>query len=185
MRILRVALLGVALSLAGASVSLAEVVYSKAGEAIFQFEPPSGWKLKKGPNFHLKEAQPGMSDPPPILSLRPKGQGDSMWVGLWSPDKAHSIREFGNRLKGLRSRIMTKSHVTYVDRREINGLPVGIWAATGQREGKWYDLAFAAVQVSPDDLAVVAFIGERADFDRYEKELSDMLATVRPAGEAK
>lgn len=185
MRMLRVALLGMAMTLAGAGLSFAEVIYSKAGQAIFQFEPPAGWKVNKGKTYRPSSAPEGTSELPPVLSLRPKGTGDSMWVGLWSPDKAHSINEFGTRLKGLRSRLMAKSKVTYTDRREINGLPVGIWAATGWREGKWYDLAFAAVQVSPDELAVVAFIGERADFDRYEKELSDMLATVRPAGEAK
>ncbi|MCF1707340.1 hypothetical protein L0V05_00785 [Tabrizicola sp. J26] len=184
MRILRVALIGLAVVVASTSLSLAEVVYSKGGEAVYQFDPPKGWKLRKG-TYRLDPAPAGMSETPPIYSLRPKHTGDSMWVGTWSPDHASTIKEFGAKLKGLRGRLMSKSHVTYTDKRVINGLPVGIWAATGMREGKWYDLAFAAVQIQPDELAVVAFIGERADFDRYEKELSDMLATVRPAGEAK
>ena len=43
---------------------------------------------------------------------------------------------------------------------------------------------FAAVQLKPDRLAGICFIGQPAVFDRWEADLSDMLATVRlPSGE--
>ena len=70
--------------------------------------------------------------------------------------------------------------VTYRDERVVNGRKVNIVAGKGRRNGLDMDIVFAAVQLTPDRLAVVTFIGEPEVFDRWEADLSDMLATVRP-----
>jgi hypothetical protein len=103
-----------------------------------------------------------------------------MWTGLWVPTRATTIDEFAVLLRTLRPRLLSNTRVTYRDDRVVNGRQVRIVAGTGRRGGRLFDVAFAAVQLTPDRLAVVAFIGEPDVFDRHEVALSDMLATIRP-----
>ncbi len=108
-----------------------------------------------------------------------------MWTGLWVPANARNAEEFAKLVRSLRLKMLENVRVTYRDERVVNGRKINLVAGRGQRNGIDMDVVFASVQLTDDRLAVVTFIGEPQVFDRWEADLSDMLATLRlPEGAA-
>lgn len=178
-------LLAVLWLLAAMTVASADEIYSAQGKALFRFEPPPGWTVMRGSDPRQGDMPAAVPPAPRVYSIRPPDESGVMWTGLWVPTRAKTIYEFTKLLKTLRPRLLSNTRVTFRDDRMVNGRQVRIVAGTGVRKGTRLDVAFAAVQLTPDRLAIVAFIGEPEVFDRYEVALSDMLATVRPVEASK
>lgn len=181
MKHLRTFLLLASLSL-GPTVAVADAVtYTQGGRALFVFDIPDGWRVTRGIDISPEQMPEGLPPSPRVYSIRPPDEPGLMWTGLWVPANARNAEEFGRLVRSLRPRMLENVRVTYRDERVVDGRKVNIVAGTGRRNGLELDIVFAAVQLAPDQLAVVTFIGEPQVFDRWEADLSDMLATVRPA----
>jgi hypothetical protein len=169
-----------AVFLSAASAGAVEVTYAQGGRALFVFDVPSGWKVTKGIDIPAAQMPEGLPPSPRVYSIRPPDEVGVMWTGLWVPANARNAKEFSDLVRSLRLKMLENVHVTYRDERVVNGRKVNLVAGRGQRNGMDLDIVFAAVQLTPDRLAVVTFIGEPQVFDRWEADLSDMLATLRP-----
>jgi hypothetical protein len=172
--------IGLFMLVATTSLAIADEIYTSQGSGLFRFDPPAGWIVTKGADPRPADMPDGRPPAPRVYSVRPPDETGVMWTGLWVPTRATTIDEFAVLLRTLRPRLLSNTRVTYRDDRVVNGRQVRIVAGTGRRGGRLFDVAFAAVQLTPDRLAVVAFIGEPDVFDRHEVALSDMLATIRP-----
>ncbi len=170
----------VALLLSAASAGAVEITYTQGGRALFKFDVPEGWRVTKGVDISPKQTPEGLPPSPRIYSVRPPGEPGVMWTGLWVPANASNAKEFAALVRSLRLKMLENARVTYRDERIVNGRKVNLVAGRGQRNGIDLDIVFAAVQLTPDQLAVVTFIGEPQVFDRWEADLSDMLAILRP-----
>jgi hypothetical protein len=178
---LRILLFMATLFLSAASAGAVEVTYAQGGRALFVFDVPSGWQVTKGIDIPAAQMPEGLPPSPRVYSIRPPDEAGVMWTGLWVPANARNAEEFSDLVRSLRLKMLQNVRVTYRDERVVNGRKVNVVAGRGQRNGKDLDIVFAAVQLTPDRLAVVTFIGEPQVFDRWEADLSDMLATLRPA----
>ena len=169
-----------ALLLSAASAGANDVTYTQGGRALFVFDVPEGWRVTRGIDISPQQMPEGLPPSPRVYSIRPPNEAGVMWTGLWVPANARNAREFSDLVRSLRLRILEGVRVTYRDERVVNGRKVSLVAGQGRRNGLDLDIVFAAVQLTPDRLAVVTFIGEPQVFDRWEADLSDMLATLRP-----
>jgi hypothetical protein len=181
MKHIRSFLLLAALLLGAASAGADAITYTQGGRALFVFDIPEGWRVTKGIDISPEQMPEGLPPSPRVYSLRPPDEPGLMWTGLWVPANARNAKEFAALVRSLRLKMLENVRVTYRDERVVNGRKVNLVAGQGRRNGLEMDIVFAAVQLAPDRLAVVTFIGEPRVFDRWEADLSDMLATVRPA----
>lgn len=165
----------------GGSALAADTVYSLHGHPVMKFAMPQGWSLTKGVDVGLARTPNARPPSPRVYSIRPRDAEGVMWTGLWVPEWARNASEFAAYVKKLRPKLLKHVTVTYRTKRVVNGRRITIAAGHGTRNGVKLDIVFAGVQIAPDTLAVVCFIGEPQLFDRYETDLSDMLATVRSA----
>ena len=170
-----------AVLLGATSAAADEVTYTQGGRALLVFDAPDGWRLTKGIDISPEQMPEGLPPSPRVYSIRPPDEPGLMWTGLWVPANAGNAQEFAALVRSLRLKMLENVRVTYRDERVVNGRKLNIVAGQGRRNGLDLDIVFAAVQLAPGRLAVVTFIGEPQVFDRWEADLSDMLATVRPA----
>jgi hypothetical protein len=173
-----------AILLAAVSAGAAEITYTSGGQALLKFDVPDGWKVTRGGDIPLEQMPEGLKPSPRVYSIRPPDEMGLMWTGIWVPSNARNAKEFATLVRSLPFRLLEGVRITYRDERVVNGKKVTLVAGQGRRYGTDLDIVFAAVQLKPDRLAVICFIGQPAVFDRWEADLSDMLATVRlPSGE--
>lgn len=176
---IRAFLLLVAALLMATSAGAVEVTYTQGGQALLKFDVPEKWKVTRGSDISLGQMPDGIQPSPRVYSIRPPGEEGVMWTGLWVPSNARNAKEFAALVKSLRIKMLEGVRVTYRDERVVNGRKVTLVAGQGRRYGIDLDIVFAAVQLTPDRLAVICFVGEPGVFDRWEADLSDMLATIR------
>ncbi len=171
-----------ALILFAPQASAETVDYVARDAPLFRFDVPDGWAWRDG-YAAPSGATPGGAPPGPrIISVRPPGEGQVMWTGLWSPDGVADLEAARIYLGRVIPRELETPEITYRDARKVNGRPAYVFSGNAMRNGRGFDFVFAVVQVAPDRVAVVAFIGEPGIFDRNETALRDMLNSVRPIG---
>jgi hypothetical protein len=169
----------------GQTASAATVEYVSQGAAIFRFDVPEDWQFRVGPDMPAAEMPEGMSPAPRVISVRPPGEDGVLWTGLWSPPGVQDFGEARDYLRRLGPRLLDDPQVGYTDERSVDGRPARIFSGTGTRTGRAFDFVFAAVQITPDRIAIAAFIGEPGIFDRYEAQLVDLLDSLEPAEAAR
>ena len=165
----------------GVQAAFADTVeYVSQGIPIFRFDVPDDWQFRIGPDVPVAAMPEGTSPAPRVISVRPPGEESVMWTGLWSPPGVEDFTEARDYLRRLGPRLLDDPQVGYRDERMVNGNPARVFSGVGSRLGRDFDFVFAVVQIVPGRIAVAAFIGEPAIFDRYEAQLVDLLDSVEP-----
>ena len=171
---------GLMVLLLAPTASARTVEYVSQGIPLFRFEVPEDWQFRVGPDVPAAEMPQGLTPAPRVISVRPPGEEGVMWTGLWSPPDVSNFADARTYLRRLGPRLLDEPEVGYRDARSVNGRPARVFSGTGSRMGRAFDFVFAVVQISPDRVAVAAFIGEPGVFDRHKSELVDLLNSVEP-----
>lgn len=154
-----------------------EVSFVTDGGALFNFDAPEGWLVRDG--FESTRGRPeGVRPEAQLISLLPPEEELIMWTGLWAPPDVRSFAEARAYLGKAVPRLLEAPESTYNDSRTIGGMPARVWSGVGFRDGRDMDFSFAAIQIARERIALVAFIGEPAAWDRHEASLIAVLNSI-------
>jgi hypothetical protein len=165
---------------AGAGVT---VTYETQGRELFSFSVPDDWQVLTG--FEVPPAaMPGGESPMArIVSVSPVDSGLVMWTGLWAPPKVSRLADAPEYVRRVAPRLLAEVEVTFREEREINGLQARVVSGTGFRDGRDFDFALVAIQITRDRVALAAFIGEPEAHDRYERALIGIVNSITSRGD--
>ena len=154
-----------------------EVSFVTDGGALFTFDAPEGWLVRDG--FESTRGRPeGVRPEAQLISLLPPEEELIMWTGLWAPPDVRSFAEARAYLGKAVPRLLEAPESTYNDRRTIGGKPARVWSGVGFRDGRDMDFSIAAIQIARERIALVAFIGEPAAWDRHDATLIAVLNSI-------
>lgn len=160
-------------TLAGISVT-----YETKGQDLFQFEAPDGWEIRSGKDFQETGQKLKKMPDARIVSLVPPKSEYVMWTGFWAPEKLTDLEAAKTYIAGVAPKILPNANVTFQENRSLNGLQAYIASGSGDREGRSFDFAIIAVQISASRVVIAAFIGEPEAYDRYEKTLILLMNSI-------
>ncbi|WP_424928491.1 hypothetical protein [Amaricoccus tamworthensis] len=160
------------------SVQAEEFVYETRGANLFSFDVPDGWEVLEGVEVPEAQAADGTPLSPKVVSIRPPDEEGVMWTGFWSPVRLSSISGAKSWMERVIPYLLAEPENLYYDRRTVGGKPTRFYSGQGVRDGRDFDYAFAIIQISPDHVAVAAFIGEPDAYDRHEQELIGVLRSI-------
>ncbi len=160
------------------SAQAEEFVYQTRGTDLFSFDVPDGWEILDGFELPQGELVDGDVPSPKVVSIRPPEEVGVMWTGFWSPVRLSNISGAKPWMERVIPYLLAAPENLYYDRRTVGGKPTRFYSGQGVRGGRDFDYAFAIIQISPDRVAVAAFIGEPDAYDRHEQELIGVLRSI-------
>jgi len=159
------------------------VTYETQGRELFSFSVPDDWQVLTGFEVSPSAVPEGESPMARIVSVLPVGIELVMWTGLWAPPEVHRLEDAPDYVRRVAPRLLAEVEITFREEREVNGMPARAVSGTGVRDGREFDFALIAIQVTRDRVVLAAFIGEPEAHDRYEGALIAILNSITSQGD--
>jgi hypothetical protein len=159
------------------------VTYETQGRELFSFSVPDEWQVLTGFEVPPSAVPDDESPMARIVSVLPVDSELVMWTGLWAPPDVHRLEDAPDYVHRVAPRLLAEVQITFREEREVNGLPARVVSGIGARDGREFDFALVAIQVTRDRVVLAAFIGEPEAHDRYEGALIAILNSITSQGD--
>ena len=174
------------LTLAPTSVEAKTFETKNVEEGDYTFEYPNNWKSEKLNRFHSFDARVVLGNNDAQMNFESGSPFEYLIFDLNDTESAVSSLE--TLAEGLYDGTVEESGA---DKYTINGHPAPYTIVTYQSEpgffGATLDMAaqVTLVQLSDDHVALVQFVAEEDDFDKYLPKAEQILESIKPVGGAK
>lgn len=174
------------LTLAPTSIEAKTFETKNVEEGDYTFEYPNNWKSEKLNRFHSFDARVVLGNNDAQMNFE---SGSPFEYLIFNPNNTESaVSSLETLAEGLYDGTVQESGA---DKYTINGHPAPYTIVTYQSEpgffGSTLDMAaqVTLVQLSDDHVALVQYVAEEDDFDKYLSKVEQILESIKPVGEVK
>ncbi len=156
-----------------------EVVYSDAGQNIFEVTVPDFWTLRAGGQRDIAPSSDDAFRPiARVFGLTPESDS-GVWVGLMSPPHLRTLEDAKDYARSLSGQLAKTTEITSTENRKVAGYPAFVVEGNGRRDGRAVNFTAAVLELPRNRVVLGLTVLERGYDPNALTDVNAILQSIQ------
>lgn len=163
---------------AGVAQAQVSITYSSLGKQYFTMNIADEWQINVGSEQELSQSPEDESDMARLISAMPNDD-TPLWFCMWVPEDLLKITDAMEYLDSLALDLLDDEKITEQKIDTLNSMEVSYLSGVGKKGDEPMDFHATFVQLLPEKVAIVIYIGPHETTQVHGEELLGMIHSLQ------